>query len=81
MVEVIERGRFRIYVFREVGQPHHWPHCHVLWPGETSSVRLSGLSVLGGESLPRLALALLREHQRELVGAWNRLNPEEAVQP
>lgn len=77
MVKVVERGRFRVYVFDERGQPHHLPHCHVLWSDGKSVVSIDDLAVLAGNTLPAAARALLQEHQAEIHRAWQRLNGEE----
>jgi len=75
VVKVAQRDRFSIYVYSELGQPHHLPHCHISWPDGESVVDLALLSVLQGDPLPGAARELLREHQAQVKRAWTSLNP------
>lgn len=80
MVRVVSNGQFSVYVYAEVGQPHHLPHCNVRWPGGSTQVALATLRVLVGDALPSAARELLRNHLEQVVEEWNRLNPERAVE-
>ena len=74
-----QRGRFRIYVYDERGQPHHRPHCNVRWSDGDAQVALPSLVLLDGDPLPRAAWRLVNDHLADLVAAWNRLNPERPI--
>jgi hypothetical protein len=76
MVRVIRRGPYRVYVFRETGERHHLPHCHIFWPGGKSAVDISDLHVLEGDRLSRQAQELLSEFKDALRQAWSELNDE-----
>lgn len=79
-MKVLDDGRFRVYVYREVGQLHHLPHCNVRWTDGTSQVSLDDLiEVLAGDPLPRRARRLLRDGIEAVRAAWNQLNPEMPV--
>lgn len=80
MVRVVNSGQFSVYVYREVGQPHHLPHCNVRWPDGSTQVALPTLRVLVGDPLPLAARELLRDHLEQIIEGWNRLNPERAVE-
>lgn len=78
MGKVVDGPGFSVYVYREVGQRHHLPHCNVRWTdGSTSQVALPSLQVFVGKALTRRAHRLLVSHIEELVAEWNRLNPRE----
>lgn len=79
MVRVVQRGRFGVYVYAEVGQPHHLPHCHVRWSEGASQVALPTLQLLAGDGLPSQARRLLWDHLEDICAAWNRLNPERNI--
>jgi hypothetical protein len=79
LVRVVRRGRFSVYVYAEVGQPHHLPHCYVRWSDGSTQVALPTLRVLAGDDLPSQARQLLRENLEEIYAAWNLLNPERSV--
>jgi hypothetical protein len=79
MVRVVRRGRFTVYVYAEVGQPHHLPHCHVRWSDGSSQVALPTLTVLVGDELPRPARQLLWDYLEAICAVWNRLNPERSI--
>jgi hypothetical protein len=74
VVKVVERGRFRVYVYEEIDERHHLPHCHVFWADGRSVVRLDRLELLAGRPLPRAARELLQEYQDDLLDAWARIN-------
>lgn len=75
-MKVLEVGRFSVYVYYEVGQPHHLPHCHVRWEGKDTVIALPSLKVLAGESLPKAGRQLLIANLEEIVEAWGELNEE-----
>lgn len=77
MVRVLRWGRYRIYVYKEIGNKHHEPHCHVDWSDGRTTVALDGLTVLAGSPLPTEVRVLLRRHLNELQATWDRLNAEE----
>lgn len=74
MVRVIRRGRYRVYVYKEIGGRHSEPHCHVFWPDGETSIDLKTLTVLDGDRLPALAIELLAEFEDELWRVWKALN-------
>jgi len=76
VVKVVERGRFRVYVYSEQGQRHHRPHCHVYWDGTSSVVGLVDYAVLRGAPLPRRARQLVEDHFHDLWRVWSDLNEE-----
>ena len=80
LVKVVQRGRFSVYVYREVGQPHHSPHCNVRWSDGDTQVELPTLRRIIGTPLPGEAQRLLAEYRDEIVAAWNQLNPERRTQ-
>jgi hypothetical protein len=79
MVKVVERGRFKVYIY-ETGGRHHLPHCHVRWSDGDTSIALPGLTVIEGDPLPRVARKLLDEYSDELEDVWNVLNPGSPVE-
>ena len=74
-----ERGVYRVYVYREVGQPHHLPHCNVRWPNGDTQVELPTLREIIGTPLPKAARQLVADELLALVAAWNSLNPERSI--
>lgn len=80
MVRVVTRGRFSVYVYAEVGQPHHLLHCHVRWSDSSSQVALPTLTVLAGDDLPTAARLLLVDNLGEICAEWDRLNPGRRLQ-
>jgi hypothetical protein len=77
---VVTRGRFSVYVYVEIDQPHHLPHCHVRWPDGSIQVGLPTLRVLAGGELPSVARDLVRDYLDEICAAWDRLNPGRPVE-
>lgn len=73
-MNVLDSGRFSVYVYDEVGQPHHLPHCHVRWEGNDTSVALPTLIVLAGKPLPKAAMKLLLANLDKIYEAWDQLN-------
>lgn len=80
MVKVAQRGRFSVYVHREIGQPHHRPHCHVRWSEDEVRVTVPDAELLAGQKLPAAARELVNDSMPDITAAWNRLNPERPVQ-
>lgn len=80
VVKVVERGRYSVYVYREIGHRHHRPHCHVKWSDGDAQIGLLATDLLAGTKLPAQAQALVEEHINEIAAAWNRLNPERPAQ-
>jgi Domain of unknown function (DUF4160) len=77
VVKVLSRNGIRVYVYREVGQPHHLPHCDVRWSdGSTTKVALPSLLRLAGKELTPQARRLLKEHVDTIWKEWDRLNPQ-----
>lgn len=75
MVRVAHRGRFTVYVYNEVGQPHHLPHCDVRWGDGDTQVALPSLLIIVGDPLPAEALALLHDELESICTKWDELNP------
>ncbi|MHB8576078.1 MAG: DUF4160 domain-containing protein [Dehalococcoidia bacterium] len=75
MVRVATRGRFSIYVYAEIGQPHHLPHCDVRWSDGNAQVALRSRTVLVGGPLPAAAARLLYDEYDKICAAWDALNP------
>lgn len=71
MVRVIRRGPYRVYVYRETGERHNQPHCHMEVVFDIAEFR-----VLEGDRLPRQARDLLWEFKDALRQAWSELNDE-----
>ena len=78
-VKVVEQSGFRVYVYREIGQPHHLPHCNVRWSDGDTQVELPTLTPIIGTPLPRGARQLLDVERESIVAAWNLLNPERSI--
>ena len=77
-MRVFQSGSYLVYVYRELQQPHHLPHCHVYWDGGGTVVALPTLSLLAGPWLPASARRLLSERLDEIWDCWVTLNPEVA---
>jgi len=73
-MKVLLSGKYAVYVYREVGGPHHMPHCHVRWPDGSIVVALPILNEIAGGKLPREAKKLLLDNLEEIWDAWNLLN-------
>jgi hypothetical protein len=76
MPRFLTHGNYGVFVLREVGSRHHWPHAHVKDRGRrVASVFLLTLEVFDEvEPLPSDLVELIREHQPELLAAWEELN-------
>ncbi len=74
MVRVVTQGRYRVYVYAEVGGQRHAPHCHVEWADGSCVIDLDTLVVLRGQ-VSRTAVDLVRDHLGALRAAWDQLNP------
>jgi hypothetical protein len=70
VVRVVQRGRFRVYVYVEIGAAHHEPHCHGLWPDGQASVSIATWEVIRGDALPPEARELVYSHRGEIERAW-----------
>jgi len=71
----VQRGRFKDYVYMEVGTPRHEPHCHVLWPEGQASVSIATWEVIRGDPLPSEARELVLQYRKAIEQAWQDLNP------
>ena len=78
-MKVLDDGKFSIYVYREIGQPHHLPHCHVRQADGETVVSLPMLIKIAGRPLSKSAKQLLLTHLEEICSAWNKINPERAI--
>jgi len=76
MVKVVSRAAYDVYVYPEVGNRHHLPHCHVRWSGNDVSVALPTLMEIAGGPLPPAARELLIEYLEVIYAKWAELNPE-----
>ena len=76
MVRVLHCGRFRVYIYKEIGGQHHEPHCHVYWPDGDCSVGLADLAVLDGDPMPDSVFDVLNRNRDLLWTAWHSLNDE-----
>ena len=65
-------------MYKEVGQQHHLPHCHVRWADGETVVALPLLQVIVGDPLPKAARQLLLGELEEIYAAWNKINRERA---
>lgn len=75
-MRVLDNGSYIVYVYSEIGQPHHLPHCHVHWAKGDTVVALPTLTVLAGPPLPRDGRRFLLEGVEEICACWDRLNSE-----
>ena len=78
-MKVLDDGRFSVYVYREIEQPHHLPHCHVRWADGETVVALPLLQVIVGDPLPTTARQLLLDELEEVCAAWNEINIERTI--
>ncbi len=76
-MRIASNGKYSIYVYVEVGQPHHLPHCHVRWVEGETLIELPSLKVLAGMPLPREAKQLVFQNLEEICTQWENLNIEE----
>jgi hypothetical protein len=74
MVRVVTQGRYRVYVYPEVGGRHHSPRCHVEWADGSCVIDLDTLAVIAGQAT-RQARLLVRQHEAQIRAAWDLLNP------
>jgi hypothetical protein len=74
VVKVAQHGQFRIYVYVEIGAPHHEAHCHVLWPDGQASVSIETWEVIRGDTLPAGARKLVLQHRADSERVWQQLN-------
>lgn len=78
-MKVLDNGKFSVYVYREIGQSHHLPHCHVRWADGATVVTLPLLIRMAGTPLPKSAKQLLLDHLEEICNVWNNINLERAI--
>jgi Domain of unknown function (DUF4160) len=74
MTRVVTQGRYRVYVYPEIGGRHHSPHCHVEWADGSCVIELVTFTVLAGRADAQ-ALRLVRQHAAQIRAAWQQLNP------
>lgn len=74
--EISNHDQFSLHVYRELGQPHHLPHCHVRRSDGSAEtvVALPSLAVIVGPVLSRKERRCLEEDQDLLVEAWESHN-------
>ena len=74
-MKVFENWPYNVYVYKEVGSPHHLSHCDVRWDEISIKVGLPSLNVIvGSKKLPKRARKILEQHLDELCEAWDKLN-------
>jgi hypothetical protein len=78
MPRVLKCGNYGVFVLDERGQRHHRPHAHIKHRGHrVASIFLLTLRVFDEtERLPSDLVDHIREHQEELLAAWEKLNGE-----
>jgi hypothetical protein len=72
-------GNVGVYVYAELGQPHHLPHAHIKQGGQhIGSVYLLTLEIYNCRiRLPRDLRDAIAEAQSDLLQRWQELNPDE----
>jgi hypothetical protein len=78
-MRAVDGDGFAVYVYREFGERHKLPHCHIRWPDTETVVSLPSLNVIAGPTLERAIKGFLIEHLDEICDAWNSINPEAKV--
>ncbi len=78
-MKALDGGWFAVYVYREIGNRHHLPHCHVRWSGHESVVILPALNRIAGAELPRVLRRALVVEIDIICNAWNEINPEHPI--
>jgi len=73
-MRVLSDGRFSVYVYSEIGNKHHLPHCHVRWVDGEAVVALPSLRIIVGSDLPRTAKELIRGNLEEIYAKWLEIN-------
>ncbi len=74
MVRVVTQGRYKVYVYAEVGGQHHAPHCHVEWTDGSCVVDLDTLVALRGNA-DRRAVEIVSDNIGAIQAVWDLLNP------
>lgn len=69
------------FIFSEMGAPHHLPHVTVKYGNYKANYDIENGRRLVGSSFPvaqeRLIRRVLRNHKKELMECWNKLNQED----
>jgi hypothetical protein len=78
-MKALDGGWFAVYVYREIGNRHHLPHCHVRWSGRESVVTMPALNRIAGAELPRVLRRALIVKIDIICAAWNEVNPEHPI--
>jgi hypothetical protein len=74
--EISNHDQFAFHVYRERGQPHHLPHCHVRRSDGSAEtvVAIASLKVIVGPALSRKERRALEEDRETLSEAWETHN-------
>lgn len=74
--EVAQHDQFCFHVYRERGQRHHQPHCHIRRSDGSAEtvVALISLKVIVGPQPSRKERKALREDRAALIAAWKERN-------
>lgn len=78
-MKVFDDGKYTVYVYKEIGNQHHLPHCHVRWAGNDVVISIPLLNQIAGPGLPKSAKQLLLTRLDEICSAWNVVNPERPI--
>ena len=78
-MKALDGGWFAVYVYREIGNRHHLPHCHVRWSGHESVVALPVLNRMAGAEVPRVLRRALIVRIDKICTVWNEINPEHPI--
>jgi hypothetical protein len=78
-MKVFDDGKYAIYVYKEVGNQHHLPHCHVRWPDNDAVLSIPLLHQIAGSPLPKSARQMLLTRLNDICNSWNLLNPERSI--
>jgi hypothetical protein len=78
---VLRRGKLKIAIYRESGNRHHSPHCHVYLADAEAIFDLNEFNCIANNGFRRKALdqiaGIVKEHQEEFLDVWRMLNEEE----
>ena len=76
-MRVIVLENISVYVYREIGERHKMPHCHVRTSiGEETVVALPTMEIIVGADLSREAMDMLIGNLEQICDAWDHINPE-----